>query len=42
MNCHPLRNDATVSLRSSDLLRFVRGTGHEPILVDLDEASTAA
>jgi Ala-tRNA(Pro) deacylase len=36
INCHPLQNDATVSLRSQDLLGFVRGTGHEPILIDLD------
>jgi Ala-tRNA(Pro) deacylase len=36
INCHPLQNDATTSLRSADLLRFVRDTGHEPLLVDLD------
>ena len=39
LNCHPLRNDATTSLRSSDLLRLVRDSGHEPILLDLDRAS---
>ena len=38
VNCHPLRNDATVTLRSRDLLRFVRDTGHEPVLIDLDQA----
>lgn len=38
VNCHPLQNDATTSLRSADLLRFVRDTGHEPVLIDLDEA----
>ena len=37
VNCHPLRNDATTSIRSDDLLRFVRSTGHEPVLVDLDQ-----
>jgi Ala-tRNA(Pro) deacylase len=42
VNCHPLQNDATVSLRSGDLLRFVRDTGHEPMLVDLDEALAGA
>lgn len=37
INCHPLVNDATVTLTSADLLRFIRATGHEPVLVDLDE-----
>ncbi len=37
INCHPLQNDATVTLRSTDLLRFVHGTAHEPVLVDLDQ-----
>src|SRR3954468_11878242 len=37
MNCHPLRNDAMTTLRGEDLLRFVRSTGHEPLIVDLDE-----
>ena len=37
INCHPLENDATTTLRSADLLRFVRATGHEPVLVDLDQ-----
>jgi Ala-tRNA(Pro) deacylase len=41
VNCHPLRNDATTSLRSEDLLRFVRSTGHEPVLLDLDHATAA-
>lgn len=36
INCHPLQNDASTTLRSDDLLRFVRATGHEPVLVDLD------
>jgi Ala-tRNA(Pro) deacylase len=36
INCHPLQNDATTTLRSGDLLRFVRATGHEPLLIDLD------
>lgn len=39
VNCHPLENDATVSLRGRDLLRFVRETGHEPVLLDLDDGS---
>jgi Ala-tRNA(Pro) deacylase len=35
VNCHPLQNDATTTLRSDDLLRFVRATGHEPRVVEL-------
>ncbi len=35
VNCHPLRNDATTAIRSQDLLRFIRSTGHEPMIVDL-------
>ncbi|MFO1075339.1 MAG: prolyl-tRNA synthetase associated domain-containing protein [Geminicoccaceae bacterium] len=36
INCHPLENDATVTLASADLLRFVRATGHEPVILDLN------
>jgi Ala-tRNA(Pro) deacylase len=36
VNCHPLANDATATLTSADLLRFIRATGHEPVLTDLD------
>jgi Ala-tRNA(Pro) deacylase len=39
VNCHPLENDATTTLRSEDLLRFVRATGHEPVVLDLDAAA---
>jgi Ala-tRNA(Pro) deacylase len=42
VNCHPLENDATTTLRSADLLRFVRATGHEPVLLDLDQTLPAA
>jgi Ala-tRNA(Pro) deacylase len=38
VNCHPLRNDATTAIRGEDLLRFVRATGHEPVVIDLGEA----
>ena len=38
VNCHPLRNDATTAIGSADLLRFVRSTGHEPLVLDLDDA----
>ncbi len=38
VNCHPLENDATTTLASADLLRFVRATGHEPVILDLEQA----
>eukprot|EP01035_Chromulina_nebulosa_P014391 gene14391-19052_t len=28
INCHPLANDATTSLRRDDLIRFIEATGH--------------
>ena len=37
INCHPLENDATTTLKSQDLLRFIRSTGHEPVILDLDQ-----
>lgn len=33
INCHPLRNTATTSLQRDDLLRFIRATGHEPLVL---------
>ena len=30
VNCHPLVNTATTTIRSADLLAFIRATGHEP------------
>jgi Ala-tRNA(Pro) deacylase len=30
INAHPLTNEATTSIRSGDLLAFLRATGHEP------------
>ncbi len=42
VNCHPLVNDATTTLKSADLLRFVRATGHEPVLLDLDQTLPVA
>jgi Ala-tRNA(Pro) deacylase len=37
INAHPLANDATTSIRSADLIRFVRATGHEPTILKLSE-----
>ena len=36
VHCHPLRNDRTTAITGADLLRFLRATGHEPSIVDLD------
>jgi Ala-tRNA(Pro) deacylase len=36
VNCHPLVNTATTSLRSADLVTFMRATGHEPLILPLD------
>ena len=35
---HPLHNAASTTLRSADLLRFVRALGYEPIVALLPEA----
>ncbi|MCO6188045.1 prolyl-tRNA synthetase associated domain-containing protein [Rhizobium sp. L1K21] len=37
INSHPLQNDATTSVSSSDLLRFVKATGHEPLVLKVTE-----
>ncbi len=33
LNYHPLRNDATTTIRSIDLLTFIRSCGHAPRIV---------
>ena len=35
VNFHPLENTATTAVSAEDLVRFLRETGHEPIVVDL-------
>ena len=35
VNFHPLVNTRTTGLASADLIRFLRATGHEPLIVDL-------
>jgi Ala-tRNA(Pro) deacylase len=35
LNYHPLRNDATTTIRATDLVRFIRSCGHEPRIVTL-------
>lgn len=36
LNFHPLRNTATTAISSADLDKFVRATGHEPLVVEVD------
>jgi Ala-tRNA(Pro) deacylase len=33
LNYHPLRNDATTTIRSADLITFIRSCGHQPRIV---------
>lgn len=35
LNFHPLRNDRTTAVTAEDLLKFVRATGHEPMIVEI-------
>ncbi|HLH50976.1 MAG TPA: YbaK/EbsC family protein [Roseiarcus sp.] len=37
LNFHPLVNTRTTGLASGDLLKFLRATGHEPLIVALAE-----
>jgi Ala-tRNA(Pro) deacylase len=37
LNFHPLRNDRTTAISAEGLLRFLRDTGHEPMIVALPE-----
>jgi Ala-tRNA(Pro) deacylase len=37
INAHPLSNDATTSIGRDDLLRFLAATGHEPLILKIDE-----
>jgi len=37
INVHPLRNDATTTIKSADLLVFIRDCGHDPQIMNLDD-----
>ena len=37
LNFHPLVNTRTTGLRSADLVKFLRATGHEPMIVALGQ-----
>lgn len=41
INCHPLTNTATTAIARDDLLRFIRATGHEPVIVELPARAPA-
>jgi len=38
LNFHPLVNTRTSGLASADLVKFLRATGHEPLIVGLSES----
>jgi len=37
LNFHPLRNDASTSLSSADLLKFIKSLSYDPVLADCGE-----
>jgi Ala-tRNA(Pro) deacylase len=41
LNFHPLVNTRTTGLSSADLIRFLRATGHEPLVVALGQDAAA-
>ena len=41
VNCHPLTNTATTTLKTKDLIRFLVESGHAPRLVALDQVEAA-
>jgi len=41
VNFHPLSNDATTAVLATDLIRFARDTGHEPLIMDFGSLATS-
>ena len=41
ISCHPLVNTATSTLRTPDLMTFIRATGHEPVVMAFGPAEQA-
>jgi Ala-tRNA(Pro) deacylase len=41
VNVHPLRNTATLGLTGTDLIRFLAGIGHEPLIADVPARDAA-
>jgi Ala-tRNA(Pro) deacylase len=42
INAHPLTNSMTTALAREDLLRFLRATGHEPLILPVSDAAAEA
>jgi Ala-tRNA(Pro) deacylase len=42
LNFHPLHNEATLAISSTDLMRFFASTGHDPLLLDFDALDQGA
>ncbi|MEQ8379887.1 prolyl-tRNA synthetase associated domain-containing protein [Parvibaculum sp.] len=42
LHYHPLENTATTGLSRADFMAFLKETGHEPLILDLVEAASAA
>jgi Ala-tRNA(Pro) deacylase len=42
INAHPLTNTMTTALARDDLMRFLRATGHEPLIVPVAGAAAAS
>lgn len=42
LNCHPLHNEATVAMSTSDVRRFFALTGHQPVELDFDALEALA
>lgn len=38
LNYHPLTNEATTTIKSDDLPKFITAMGHQPRILDLDES----
>ncbi len=41
INCHPLTNTMTTTIKKEDLLQFLRYFEHEPLIIQLSEESEA-
>ncbi|WP_163270769.1 prolyl-tRNA synthetase associated domain-containing protein [Chelativorans alearense] len=37
INAHPLHNEATISIRRADLMRFLETTGHRPLVLKVSQ-----
>ena len=42
LNYHPLVNDRTTAISPADLVKFLRASGHEPLVLDFDDVPAAA